>query len=131
MNAVALESELRATSYGRSPTRLAIRFQSFDRAARVKRARAAAGKLAGFALVALFIPPIHAVGALTLLGVAAFVGVRRLLQHTLVEALAGPCPACKRPQDFPPPRRGELPVTVPCPSCGEFVKIGVPADDLS
>ncbi len=81
--------------------------------------------------VALFIPPIHAVGALALLSIAAVVGVRRLRQHTLVEGLAGPCPACRRPQEFPPPRRGELPVTVACPACGEFVKIGVAEDDLS
>jgi hypothetical protein len=130
VNAVALESELLATSYGRAPTRLRIRFQSFDLAARRRRARAASGRLAGFALVALFIPPIHAVGALLMLSIAAVVGLRRLRQHTLVEALAGPCPACRRPQDFPAPRRGELPVTVACPGCREFVKISVAADDL-
>ncbi len=130
MSAIALESELVATTYGRAPTRLRVAFQSFDRAARRKRATAAARRLGGFALLALFVPPFHAVGALTLLSIGAIVGWRRLRQHTLVEGLAGPCPACRRPQRFPPPRRGELPVTTACPSCGEFVKIGVPAGDL-
>jgi hypothetical protein len=130
VNVVALESELLATSYGRAPTRLRIRFQSFDRVARRARALSAGGRLAGFAVLAFFVPPFHALNALTMLTIATVVGVRRLRQHTLVEALAGPCPACRRPQDFPAPRRGELPVTVACPACGEFVKISVAADDL-
>lgn len=129
MNAVALESELRATSYGRSPTRLRVSFQTFDRAARRARALSAGGRLAGFAVLAFFVPPFHALNFLTMLTIASVVGVKRLRQHTLVEGIAGPCPACRRRQTFPPPRRGELPVTVACPGCGEFVKIGVPAGD--
>ena len=117
------ELPLYASSYAREPTELRLRVLHFDRAERFRRAAGISLPLLGGALVSLPLPGWHLAAVPGFLAAAVILGIRRLRQATRVEGLAGACPACAREQDFPAPPRLELPATLRCPTCGEFIQL--------
>ncbi len=117
------ECELQAESHGAEPTIVCARTTRFERADRLKRAARTFFPLFGLALVSLPIPGWHLAAVPGFLLAAFVLGVRRLRQREQVEALEGPCPACRRRQGFRVPARLVLPLTLRCPDCGEFVKL--------
>jgi len=115
------ELALAAEAYGHEPGRLVARVNDFDRAARWRRSARVSVPLMLGALLSVPIPGWHFAGVPGFL-VAAFVfGRRRLNQPYEVTSLEGACPACSNPQSFEPP--AGFPVRLPCPGCGEFLKI--------
>jgi hypothetical protein len=126
--ATSVEERL-ATTYGHPPGRVRVELVHFDRAARLRRAAVVAVPLAALGVLMLPVPP-HAVNLVALWTAAAGLGIRRLREHALARSLAGPCPACRREQDFATPRGGRLPAVTRCPGCGEFVKIHTGPADL-
>lgn len=115
------ELGLTAESYGREPTRLRARVVDYDRGMRLRRAAAIFAPLFAAALVSLPIPGFHFIGVPGF-GIAAFVFARRRFRQPWdMTSLGGPCPACEKEQELPPP--SELPATVVCPGCGEYVKV--------
>ena len=120
------ERELRAETYGKPPSRVLARVTEFDRAARLRRAASIFFPLLGGALLALPIPAVHLAAVPGLLIAGIVLGIQRLRQTSRLERLAGPCPGCASDQEFPTPARLVLPLTLRCPSCGEFVKLEDP-----
>ena len=129
MSAVAAVEERVATSFGHPPARVRAEVVRFDRAARLRRAATVAVPLGLLGILLLPVPP-HLVNLVALWIAATALGVRRLREHALARALAGPCPACLSEQTFDPPRSGRLPAVTRCPGCGEFVKIHAGPTDL-
>ena len=114
---------LRASCYGREATIATARVVDFERSERLRRAAAIFFPLLAAALLSLPIPGWH-IAAVPGFTIAAFVlGRRRLRQECSIESLTCPCPACEQPQDLKPPDPPQFPVTIPCPGCGEFLKL--------
>ena len=115
------EIELSAEAYGHEPSRLRGYVVDYDRRMRLRRAAAISAPLFAGALLSIPIPGWHFIGAPGF-GIAAFVlGRRRLRQAWEMSSLEGPCPACEAQQSLPSP--SELPASVVCPGCGEYVKV--------
>lgn len=113
---------LRASCYGSEPVRFAARVVALDRAARGRRAAAVFFPLLAGALLSLPVPGWHLLGVPGFAIAAVVLGRRRLRQTRIVEAIEGPCPSCRGRPDYPVPGP-DLPFTVRCPSCGEFLNV--------
>ena len=121
MAAERAERDLRAESYQREPTRMRASLQVFGTRDRLLRSvRLFVPLFFGGALLAV-VPPHWPGLALAVIGCVG--GLRRLRQDELMDAIRGPCPACRDEVDLPAPRRARFPATVRCPSCGEFAKL--------
>jgi hypothetical protein len=114
---------LRAESHGHSPTEVEATVLSYEASVRARRAVVVFVPLAAGALLALPIPGVHFIATPGLAFLAFQLGRQRLRQRYRIDAVRGPCPACHLPQDLPVAPTSELPVTLPCPSCGEFLKL--------
>ncbi len=118
-----VELPLVAEGYSVEPTRIVASASEYDRRARVRRAALIALPLLGLALVSVPIPGWHLVAVPGFLIAAVVLGRRRLRQALEIDSLAGPCPACRAEQRYEVPAFVELPLTLPCPACGEFLKL--------
>ncbi len=117
------ELPLAAESHGREPSRLLARVAPYDRPARLRRAAAIFLPLLAAALVSLPIPGWHFAGVPGFLIAAFVLGRRRLRQAFAIDSIEGPCPACALDREYAPADSGAFPMTVRCPSCGEFLKL--------
>jgi hypothetical protein len=112
---------LQAESYGCVPQKLEARAQHFGRAARMRRAGRLAGLLFLGALLSAPIPLLHLVSVPGFLAAAVWLGVKRLRQHSAIEAVSGPCPACGQPQQYAVPPEASFPLVTTCPGCRDFI----------
>ena len=117
------ERALLASTYGKEPTTLSAQLVDYDRSARLRRAASIGLPLLGGAVLSLFVPAWHFVGVPGFLIASVVFGLRRLREHASLEALTGECPACRSEQGFPAQGALELPITLRCPGCGEFLKL--------
>jgi hypothetical protein len=99
------ETLLVAESHGCESTQLHARVQRYPHSARVRRAGWHFAGVPGF-LVASFV-----------------LARRRLLQELEFESVSGPCPSCRADQEHPVPGAASFPLVLPCPGCGEFLKL--------
>ncbi len=120
------QRELLGTAYQREPATLLARTLEYDRRERIRRAAAIFLPLLGAALVSLPIPAWHLIAVPGFLIAAFVLGLRRLRQASTLESLSGPCPACGVEQRFATSGPLELPATLRCPGCAEFVKLAAP-----
>ena len=117
------EVRLRAEHYGSEPTQIQARVIRLERAQRWKRAARIFVLLLAAAVATALIPGLHLIAPPSLLIMAVVLGLRRLRQTQCVEALVGTCPACREDQSLPAPSQFQLPLTLRCPGCGEFLKL--------
>ena len=89
----------------------------------MRRAAAIFFPLFGAALLSIPIPGWHFAGVPGFLIAAFVLGRRRLRQEIAIESIEGPCPACAVAGAYRSADTGSFPMTVPCPSCGEFLKL--------
>jgi len=115
--------ELQAECYQREPTRFVAQVTDFDASARRLRALGASALLVAGAVVSFPIPGWHLIGVPACLIGAVVVGRQRLREARRLEWMRGRCPACAERLELPGPSGGELPVTVACPRCREFLKL--------
>jgi hypothetical protein len=73
--------------------------------------------------VTLPIPPLHFFSVPAFLTGAVLVFRRRLREERVFEAMRGPCPACSKMLELRPPSGKLPPYLLPCPGCGEFLKV--------
>lgn len=90
----------RLTGYGGDERDALIRFRSFDRGERVRRAMAGLGVWWAVALGCVFIPVAHFVLVPGFLIYGVLVCLRRLKTETVVVAARGRCPDCGAEQDL-------------------------------
>lgn len=117
------ERVISAEAYGAEPAELRAEVEEFDRSARLGRAFKIAGPLLLGAIVSLFIPVWHLFGVPGFLVASAVLGTRKYRQTRAIELVAGPCPACKSDQPYPVAEDTGFPLSIPCPACGEFLKL--------
>jgi hypothetical protein len=111
------------SSFGHGTVGMTASVTPFDRPARLRRAASIFGLFLLGALLTLPVPGVHLVAPPVFL-IAGFVLARRRLRQELqIQGIAGPCPACGAPQQLPPPSPPTFPATLPCPGCGEFLKL--------
>ena len=116
--------ELLGSVYGKVPFAVRAELETFDAGQRRLRALKLAGPLLVASILIAPIPGVHL--SIPVLLVLAFVlGLRRLKQKERLAALEGRCCGDQH-NAYPLPDRFELPVTVRCPKCGEFVKVEAP-----
>ena len=113
---------VQATSFGSEPVRMTATVTTFDRWARLRRAAGIFGLFVLGALLTLPVPVLHLLALPFLIGGFVLAG-RRLRQKLAVGEIVGPCPACRAPQQLPAPQPPRFPATLPCPGCGEFLKL--------
>jgi len=113
--------EVAASVWGHEPARFHAVVRHFSQAERRARARRALLLLLLGALLSVPIPGWHFVGVPGFLAAAVVIARRRLRQELRIESLSGRCPACGAEQTLAPP---ELPASVPCAGCGEYLQFG-------
>jgi hypothetical protein len=118
-----VEKRLIAHSYQRQPTEIVADVHELSPRERWRRAAWASGLLGFAAIVCLPIPVVHLASPVLLVAAVA-VGHRRLRELRRYQRAAGPCPACKLTTELPLPASARLPLTLPCPLCGEFLRLG-------
>ena len=118
-----MDRRLVASCYQREPTELRADVRELSSAERYRRAAASAGLLLLGALLALPIPVVHLVATPSFLVAAAVVATRTVRETSRYERVSGPCPACEADGELPVPPSAKLPITLPCPACGEFLTI--------
>jgi hypothetical protein len=118
-----LDVQLRAETYQRPATELSARVSVYGPPERWRRALRGAAPLLGGALVTLPIPPLHFFSVPAFLVSALLVFRRRLREERVFESLRGPCPACDKLLDLRAPSGALPPYLLPCPGCGEFLKL--------
>ena len=111
-----------AESYDGQPTKLRAEIAEFEQAQRLMRSLKLAGPLFGCALLSLPIPVWHFFAVPAFLVAAAVLGLRRYRQVRSIDALEGPCPACRPNQSYAIAPEARIPVSLRCPACGEFLK---------
>jgi hypothetical protein len=116
--------ELSGTVYGKEPFVVRAELETFDPAQRRMRALKLAGPLLLVSLLILPVPGVH-LSIPVLLVLAAVLGWRRLRQTERLVGLEGRCCA-DGPNTYEIPDRFELPLTLRCPKCREFVKVEAP-----
>ena len=121
----AQQRKLSATTYGQEPTTLLAQITPFDRGERIRRALKVAAPLLLGALLTAPILGVHLFSVPAFLILAGYFGSRRFRQEAEVTELSGPCPACGRHTDFPPPSDWSFPQTVRCRDCSEFVTLAL------
>lgn len=114
---------MQATSFGHGPVRMTANVTVFDRRARLRRASAISGLFLLGALLTAPIPGLHLFAPPALLIAGFVLARRRLRQELAVGAIEGRCPACGAHQQLSPPDPPSFPATLPCPGCGEFLKL--------
>ncbi|MBW2279352.1 MAG: hypothetical protein JRG76_10730 [Deltaproteobacteria bacterium] len=115
--------ELRAEVWGHEPGRMRARVTLFTPAQRRARARRVLLLLLLGALLSAPIPGWHFVGVPGFIAGAVILSRRRRRQEVLVHSLGGTCPACGGEQEIERAGFESLPASVPCPGCGEFLKL--------
>ena len=114
------EVNLRASTHGKSPTRLRARIADYARGDRIRRGLRRFVPIFGCACVVLLIPPhIPWFSIVSLTGVV--LALQRYRQQSEVLELGGACPECATEQAFAPPAK--LPAIQRCPDCGAFLKL--------
>ena len=115
--------EVRAEVYGHEPVSFRAQAQHFSPAERRARARRAFLPLLLGALLSLPIPGWHLVAVPGFLVAAFLIARKRRRQELHIESLSGRCPACGEGQMLTPSGLDELPTSLPCPGCGEYLQI--------
>ncbi len=115
--------EVRAEVYGHEPVSFRAQAQHFSPAERRTRARRAFIPLLLGALLSLPIPGWHLVAVPGFLVAAFLIARKRRRQELHIESLSGRCPACGGDQTLTPSGLDELPTSLPCPDCGEYLQI--------
>ncbi len=118
-----MEVVLSAETYQRPATQLVAEVSVYGPPERLRRALRGALPLLGGALVTLPIPPLHFFSVPAFLVSAVLVFRRRLHEERVFETLRGPCPACAKLLDQRAPSAKVPPYLLPCPGCGEFLKL--------
>ena len=118
-----MEVSLEAETYQRPAARLVAQVSVYGPRDRWRRALSTALPLLGGALVTLPIPPLHFFSVPAFLVAAVVVFQRRLREERVFESARGPCPACSKLLDLRPPSGKLPPYLLPCPGCGEFLKL--------
>jgi hypothetical protein len=114
------EVSVRASTYGREPTRLAARIAEYGRGDRLQRALRRFLPLFGVGCALLLIPPhVLWLAGFTLTG--SVLALQRYRQEREILALMGLCPGCTAEQTLEPP--ATLPAIQRCPGCGAFLKL--------
>lgn len=75
------------------------------------------------ALASLPVPGWHFVGVPGFLVAAVVQSRRRRRQELQIHSLRGRCPACGEEQEIAQAGFDALPASLPCPGCGEFLKL--------
>jgi len=109
--------------YGHEPGRMRAQATLFTPAQRRARARRVLLLLLLGALASVPIPGWHFVGVPGFVAAAVVLSRRRRRQQLQVHSLGGVCPACGVDQQIPRAGFDALPASVPCPGCGEFLKL--------
>jgi hypothetical protein len=112
-----------AEAYGHDATRLRVEVTPLGGRRRLGRAAGVALPLLTAALMSLPIPGWHFLGVPGFLIAAVVLGTRRLRETRLLSPLRGPCPACGREQELPPPPAARFPASIPCPGCGSYLTV--------
>ena len=115
--------ELVAEVYGYEATRFSASALQFTQAQRRARARRIFLLLLLGALLSLPIPGWHFVGVPGFLTAGVIMARKRRRQEFLIESLTGRCPACGDDQTLARLELYELPASLPCPGCGEFLQL--------
>ena len=118
-----MELYLGAETYQRPATQLVAQVSVYGPRDRWRRAIATALPLLGGALVTLPIPPLHFFSVPAFLTMAVVMFQRRLREERVFESARGPCPACSKLLDLRLPGSKPPPFLLPCPGCGEFLKL--------
>ena len=118
-----MDVQLNAETYQRPATQLVADVSVYGPRERWRRAVRSALPLLGGALVTLPIPPLHFFSVPTCLILAVLTFRRRLGEERVFEEACGPCPACSKLLDFKLPGGKLPPYVMPCPGCGEFLKL--------
>jgi len=114
---------LEAHCYMQDATSFVGQLETFDTTARWRRALGIAALLVGGAIVSVPVPGWHFLGVPGFLVGAVVMARKRLAQHYRLHCAEGPCPACSQRTQLQLPAAAKLPVTLACPSCGEFLKL--------
>ena len=117
------ETLLVAESHGCESTQLHARVQRYPHSARVRRAAAIGVPLFLLALLSVPIPGWHFAAVPGFLVASFVLARRRLLQEFEFESVSGPCPSCGADQEHPVPGAASFQLVLPCPGCGEFLKL--------
>ncbi len=112
--------ELRGSVYGKQPFAVIASLELYDRPTRIRRALKISLPLFLVGLPLLPIPGLH-LSLLVLWPLAVLLGVR---EEQRIIALEGRCGCERGPQAYELPDRLALPLTLRCPGCSEFVKVG-------
>ncbi len=115
--------EVRAEVYGHEPVSFRAQAQYFSPAERRARARRAFLPLLLGALLSLPIPGWHLVAVPGFLVAAFLIARKRRRQELQIHSLQGRCPACGEEQEIAQAGLDALPASLPCPGCGEFLKL--------
>ncbi len=115
--------EVRSEAYGHEPVSFRAQAQLFSPAERRARARRAFLPLLLGALLSLPIPGWHLVAVPGFLVAAFLIARKRRRQELHIESLSGRCPACGGDHTLTPSGLDELPASLPCPGCGEYLQI--------
>jgi len=114
---------LSAEVFSRDAREFDAEVEHYDRASRRRRALRIGLPMLGGALLSLPIPGWHLI-AVPAFAIGGVLLVRRRLAQVLrVISLAGDCPACGEALKFDAPPLTEFPATLPCPRCGEFLRL--------
>lgn len=113
---------LRGRVHGRPEFTVEVELERFGPAERRRRALRLALPLAGLGLLVLPVPGLH-LSSPVLFGCALWLGGRRLREAERIRGLVGRCECGAGEQRYALPDRVELPLTVRCPGCREFVRV--------
>jgi len=119
----SVEVVMQAASYERAPTEVVASVSVYGPEERWRRAARTALPLVGGAIVTLPLPAIHLFSVPGFLVAAAVLGLRKLREERVFESASGPCPGCAAALDLRPPAGTLPPYVLPCPECGEFLKL--------
>jgi hypothetical protein len=111
---------VRASTYGKEPTRLAARVNEFTRGERLRRGIRAFLPFFGAGCALLLVPP-HVLWLALWTTVGVVFGRKRYRQEREFVSLSGACPGCGKDENLKLPE--SLPAIQRCPVCGSFLKL--------
>jgi hypothetical protein len=114
------EVNVRATTHGFEPTRLAARISEFTKRDQLRRALRRFLPIFGLACCVVLIPP-HVPWFAAVTIAATVLAFQRYSEQREILELRGACPSCAAEQTLAPP--ASLPAIQRCPGCAAFLKL--------